>query len=246
MRFFTPELYEQYATATSKDAAKVEAKWDAAEARYERRLKQIRSAMPAGIRELADDLCLHDAMLVEALLASGELELRLTKDGVRIVLRYHLVQEAREKRLKASKLPFEPLPRWLYDEVDMLRKGTFTHDILLSDGRTMTLTFDDCAIHEIHPLGTTMRLQAVGACSASAEATVPEVVTPRPRKRANDAVTKAPKVVRITENRRNAGGPPRSGARTSTVADISAPAKLVHTRRYATKSTKKSRTKSTS
>ncbi|HUY34778.1 MAG TPA: hypothetical protein VMV69_18680 [Pirellulales bacterium] len=73
MNFFTPELYEQYATASSKDAAKVEAMWDAAEAKYERRLKQIRIAMPEGVRELADQLCLHDAMLVEAIPASGEL-----------------------------------------------------------------------------------------------------------------------------------------------------------------------------
>ena len=59
-----------------------------------------------------------------------------------------------------SKVFAKSQPRWLYDEIDMPRKGTFSHEVLLSDGRTIRIVFDGCSVHEIHPIGTAARLVA--------------------------------------------------------------------------------------
>jgi hypothetical protein len=40
---------------------------------------------------------------------------------------------------------FGPPPVWLYDEFDKLGPGTYRHEILLADGRVISLRF-----HEFH------------------------------------------------------------------------------------------------
>jgi hypothetical protein len=38
-------------------------------------------------------------------------------------------------------------PIWLYDEVDLVEPGLFTHEILLSDGRVVKLQFREFRYH---------------------------------------------------------------------------------------------------
>jgi hypothetical protein len=108
------------------------------------------------------------------------------------------------------------------------------HEILFSDGRSVKLTFDACSTHEIHPLGTTTRLQALAHARAPADHGTVGAPT---HQFASKAFTTVLKAVKISAKRRKTAGPSRvPQERTATHTPSG---KLAHTTSRAKKSSTK-------
>jgi hypothetical protein len=60
MRFFTPELYQQFNSRNEEEADRADAAWDEAIQAYRRHLDEIRTKFPPQVKKLAE-LNLHDA-----------------------------------------------------------------------------------------------------------------------------------------------------------------------------------------
>src|SRR5205085_5943268 len=63
MKYFTPELYQQFNSFGVDEAERADEAWDRAEAAYKERLASIRNHMPSPVVKLSE-LCLHDALVV--------------------------------------------------------------------------------------------------------------------------------------------------------------------------------------
>ena len=63
MKYFTPELYQQFNSFDVDEAERADEAWDRAEAAYKERLASIRKHMPSQVVRLSE-LCLHDALVV--------------------------------------------------------------------------------------------------------------------------------------------------------------------------------------
>ena len=64
MEFFTPELYLQFNSPDQETAYRADQTWENAIQDYNRHLDTFRDAMPSGVKELAEKLCLHDAEFI--------------------------------------------------------------------------------------------------------------------------------------------------------------------------------------
>jgi hypothetical protein len=142
MKYFTADLYERFNSRDVDVADRADDQWKKAEARYEARLQRIRGGLPDAVRELADELCLHDAEIM----AIGHDDARasiVARQGSSLYwLSYGLSRAMESTRSRrAAAFSREPVV-WLYDEVDMPAAGRFVHRILLSDGQQITLTFE--------------------------------------------------------------------------------------------------------
>jgi hypothetical protein len=149
VKYFTPELYLAFNSEDSAEAQRAESNWEEALGAYRRHIESIRSKLPPKTRQLAEKLCLHDAeylglITVPSPQSSETVSLvAVQQDGQRVFLIY-----------LAPKEPFVTQPvekwrfsrqgvHWLYDEVDVAPDGLFSHDILLSDGRVISLRFSN-------------------------------------------------------------------------------------------------------
>src|SRR2546423_184413 len=63
MKYFTPELYQQFNSLDKEVAERADKAWDHAEIAYRERLAHIREGMPSEVVKLSQ-LCLHDALVV--------------------------------------------------------------------------------------------------------------------------------------------------------------------------------------
>lgn len=148
MKFFTPELYERFNSDDAQVADRADAEWEEALAGYRRRLKAIGGKLPAKIKHLASELCLHDANYVGFTLASPfsnrekDAVIVVEQCGQLFLLLYRLSKEPPSFSPPRDSKAFSRLvPHWLYDEVDCLGEGVFTHEILLSTGTVLKLQF---------------------------------------------------------------------------------------------------------
>ena len=170
MKFFTPQLYQQFNSLNDEEADRANEQWEEALRAYQRHLSEIRDRLPSQIIKLSE-LDLHDA---EILAQSEEIRVRVhlsrfpitfphsgaflvrgrrgdrEKKGEAISLIYGLWDRVREQPSpegwKFSKLR----PHWLYEELDWIqdrRGGLFFHRILLSDGRVLEIPFISVVIH---------------------------------------------------------------------------------------------------
>jgi hypothetical protein len=170
MKYFTPELYQQFNSFDLDEADRADEAWDRAEAAYKERLVSIRKKMPSQVVRLSD-LCLHDALVVSRVEqtepAGGFNVLNwpypfpppLMWSAVAIVsvtvgeevtsliysLSDHITTREAPEGWRFSKLQ----EQWLYDEVDIVddHRGPFTHRILLSTGITLEIPFVSVIIH---------------------------------------------------------------------------------------------------
>jgi hypothetical protein len=170
MKYFTPELYQQFNALDVDEAERADAAWDRAEAAYRERLASIRERMPSQVVKLSE-LCLHDALVVsrveeeqpvgEFCLPGGPhplavpvlwtavaiISVTLSEEVVSLIycLSDHLAKGDAPEGWRFSKLQ----EQWLYDEVDMIndRRGMFVHRILLSSGVTLEIPFVSVIIH---------------------------------------------------------------------------------------------------
>jgi len=168
MKYFTPELYQQFNSFDVIEAERADEAWDQAEVAYRERLTSIRDHLPSQVVKLSE-LCLHDALVVsreEQAQPAGELpfidrdypfpflwsavaivSVTLGEQVVSLIycLSDHLTTKPAPEGWRFSKIQ----EQWLYDEVDVLndRRGLFVHRILLSTGVTLEIPFVSVIIH---------------------------------------------------------------------------------------------------
>jgi hypothetical protein len=171
MKYFTPELYQQFNSLDVEEAERADEAWDRAEAAYRKQLTKNRKHMPSQVRALAE-LCLHDAMVVsreEQVQPAGETPLlpelppfrlpylwtavaivsvTLGKEVISLIysLSDHTTSMEAPEGWRFSKLQ----EQWLYDEVDIPKdgRGPFVHRILFSTGITLEIPFVSVIIHK--------------------------------------------------------------------------------------------------
>ncbi|MEX1028295.1 MAG: hypothetical protein WD049_09895 [Candidatus Paceibacterota bacterium] len=103
--------------------------------------------MPDKTRELTESTCLHDAVYWGYLSAPvpkslGELAVvAVEKEDDVVLLIYVLAEEPSFSSPYAGSAFSELQVHWLYDEVDASDRGVFSHDILLSNGRGLSVKF---------------------------------------------------------------------------------------------------------
>jgi hypothetical protein len=158
MKFFTRELYLRYNGPDKTDRA--DAEWEAAVTAYHTHLGRFSATMNDRVRKFAEDLCLHDAELLalhEDVVTLPTLPpmqtpvaiLSLRAIGRTFNLSYLLWGEL---VLSTAAVAWPSSPRrvqWLYDEIDRepSQPHRFYHHVMLSDGRELSIPFDDVIVH---------------------------------------------------------------------------------------------------
>jgi hypothetical protein len=158
MKFFTPELLEQFGSSDPTIANAGNAAWEEAGDRYEAYLAQVASMLPEGIRQIQTNYYLHDAVVF----GMGRQEnrfiivLRLdTPPRDFLILTYDLLAE--------PQIQSDALPRahrcatqveWMYDELEVVPEehGSCIQCILFSNGWEVRLRFRSLEVQQIHPI----------------------------------------------------------------------------------------------
>jgi hypothetical protein len=147
MKFFTRKLYVDYNSDDPDVADKADAEWEKATDHYRKHIGKIAGRLPGKTRELAESTCLHDARYLGYLKTSvpnsaGELAVvAVEKDDDVLLLIYVLAEEPSLSTPHKAKVFSDAGVHWLYDEVDALGSGVFTHKVLLSNGRILSVKF---------------------------------------------------------------------------------------------------------
>jgi hypothetical protein len=156
MKYFTPDLYVRLQTCEGDAVEALHAEWEHAASSYERRLKRIRTELPKSLRILLDDYYLHDADVLNLAQRSGAfvivLQLSAPPRDI-VVLTYELVEPA---TIESEALPADLRShhvQWMFDEVNLVpRKKHFSHELMLSNGWDIRLTFRDVRVVVAQPL----------------------------------------------------------------------------------------------
>ena len=147
MNYFTPERYVAFNSPDAAVADRADDEWERSIVAYRRHLKRIQPQLPAKVRQLATDICFHDAEYLGMSKISipgnaGDLAVLSVRHGGQVhVLTYLLVAEPLVSRPVEAAVFKADHPHWLYDEFDIDDSGTVTHHILISDGRVVSLRF---------------------------------------------------------------------------------------------------------
>jgi hypothetical protein len=185
MKYFTPELYQQFNSLDVDEAERADEAWDRAEGAYKLRLASLREHMPSQAVALSE-LCLHDALVVsreEQAQPAGEyrffegpnpfplpflwtavaiVSVTIAEEVISLIysLSDHTTKRVAPEGWRFSKLQ----EQWLYDEVDMIddRKGPLVHRILFSTGVTLEIPFVSVIIHRfmVPPIAKTAKQSA--------------------------------------------------------------------------------------
>lgn len=170
MKYFTPELYQQFNSFEVDEAERADEAWDRAEIAYKERLASIRENMPSQVLKLSE-LCLHDALVVsrgEQVQPARECSfdspypfplpclwtavaiVSVTIGAEVVSLIYCLCDHTTTKEAPVGWRFSKLQEQWLYDEVDVTndRRGPFVHRILFSSGVTLEIHFFSVIIHK--------------------------------------------------------------------------------------------------
>ena len=163
MKYFTPQLFVELNSEDPVIADRAEAAWEATQEAYEKHLAVIRSKLPQPVQRIADELSLHDAIIVNIEHSPERAALWVRDGGTLYVLAYALKERLEVARPVRSGVFSAERVRWLYDEVDIVRRDIYCHRVLFSDGHVMTAVFGqlELSVFEIHPVGTHQRLEAL-------------------------------------------------------------------------------------
>ena len=149
MKYFPPELYQQFNSLDDDEAERADEAWDKAEIAYKERLANIRPQMPSQVAELSE-ICLHDAIVVSRVEQAKDVAIVSVAIGPEVVsLFYTLCDPAITKEAPEDWRLSKLQEQWLYDEVDLAGEsgGPFVHRILFSTGVTMEIPFASVIIH---------------------------------------------------------------------------------------------------
>jgi hypothetical protein len=170
MKYFTPERYLRLGNLDDETAFRsAHRDWENALGRYQKHLARIRNEIPGGLRRLIESIYLHDATVVDMLQGpASRFTITLQPEAQpnrRVVLKYSLLEPP---SIKSAVLPADVCSEptaWLYDEIDVVkprsngkrlrRKSplpTFRHDILLSNGSEIRLSFRNVSVTRPVPL----------------------------------------------------------------------------------------------
>ena len=170
MKYMTPELHARINLASDDEAERAYDEWEANGVVYRARTAAIEGRLPESFRRFLKGVCLHDAELrafdaeprAEGTPANVVMTLRL---GSRVVTLYYDLLAPPERRPVDLGLapeqhravwPTAGTPEWLYDEIDVLDDSAgppgFVHEILLSTGEVVRLTFFgfDWHVHDLN------------------------------------------------------------------------------------------------
>jgi hypothetical protein len=166
MKFFIPELYVRFGSPDDDVALPAHEEWERVIRRYRRHYKKIEAQLPLMLRKFHGEQCLHDAdVFAPAILPANApwngREVVIIAQQVNTlfpefvntlaILQYSIAAEpVIEVPLQADVFR-KVQPIWLYEEVDVIKPGVFSHEILISDGRVIKLLFRDFNYH-IAPL----------------------------------------------------------------------------------------------
>ena len=167
MKYFTPELYVRINTASDDEAEAAHDEWERAGQRYRRRYKKIESQLPEALRKFHDEQCLHDADWC-GLAQLPIYTFPLNSPGVTIVarqvntlvpaflntlaiLQYTVTAPPVIEKPVEAPVFSDGRPEWMYDEIDLIEPGVFSHSILVSNGLVVTIQFREFRYH-IAPL----------------------------------------------------------------------------------------------
>jgi hypothetical protein len=147
VKYFSPALYLRFQADDDAVADAADEEWETNGAEYVRRLDAIRGNLPPALLKLMDSYYLHDAK-VSRLARAGDdflIEIRpIYPPEDLILLRYALVGEASLNHEAFSGKFATSHVLWMYDEIDFdAISGTFTQDILFSNGWELGLRFHD-------------------------------------------------------------------------------------------------------
>lgn len=157
MKYFTPELYVQGNSSDPDAVDWVEEEWERALKRYRRHYKKIEGQLPESVRYFHDHHCLHDADIFAPAWLSPQTMPWNFQNVVIVVQNINTLLPEYKNTLMflqyavtAEPVIDTPLhsdafnkvqPIWLYDEIDVVEPGVFSHEIFVSDGRVIRLTF---------------------------------------------------------------------------------------------------------
>ena len=162
MKYFTPRLFADLNSSDERVADKAEREWEEGRTEYQEHVKQIAAELPKSLREFCRSTSLHDAIvesgepLIDAVwlmsLADSKRKrswasLPVRRNGIRFWLHYADPVEPPEIIHPVESPVFrQDMVLWLYDEVDVVKKGVFSHSILLSNGDVLIFRFKDFAL----------------------------------------------------------------------------------------------------
>ncbi len=157
MKYFTPELFSRLQNFDPGAMDAADADWEAAEARYEDRLRELGPAV-APVLKRFEDVLLHDATVESISRRDDQFVIVLHKDVPPrdvVTLTYTL---AGEPFIDRNALPPElrsQVMQFQYDEFDVERRGDltyWTHSILFSNGWELRLPCRDVQVTLAQPI----------------------------------------------------------------------------------------------
>ena len=159
MKYFTPELYIQGNSDDDNVVDFVEREWERRNNRYRRRYKKIQSQLPEALRKFHDEQCLHDAdwagfaqlspftlpsnLQDVTIIARQENTLIPEFINTLAILQYAVTALPTIEQPVKSNVFSDVQPIWLYDEIDVVSSGVFSHSILVSNGLVVTIHFHE-------------------------------------------------------------------------------------------------------
>jgi hypothetical protein len=163
MKYFTPELYVQAQSRDDDVLDRTEAEWERRIKRYQRHYKKIETQLPESLRKFHDEQCLHDADWCGiarlstytlpwnsqdvTIIAAQENTLIPEFKHTLAILQYEVTAPPVLEKPVRSAVFREVQPIWLYDEIDVVSPGVFSHSILVSNGLVVTIHFRDFHYH---------------------------------------------------------------------------------------------------
>ena len=150
MKYFTAALFQELNTEDWEAVERASEEWDRRNVAYNERLQITCPSLPESLQDFLS-IDLHDAELVRCLepirtsIGRPEnyvyLHVAQRKRRGLIELGYRLVSPLEQTRHDLPVFRGEK-SYWLYDEVDLLDTGAYSHRVLFSDGWELGLTFD--------------------------------------------------------------------------------------------------------
>lgn len=177
MKYFTPQLYQQFNSFDVDEAERADEAWDKGEMAYKERLCSLKPQMPSQVVTFAQ-LCLHDGEVLSRTeqaepigginafagpfpypmplwTAVATMFVKLGDELVAIL--YSLADHVRTTPAPENWRFSKEQEQWLYDEVDVDTNagGPFIHRILFSTGITIEIRFVNVIIQKVKlPLAT--------------------------------------------------------------------------------------------
>jgi hypothetical protein len=180
MKYFLPQLYAQLQSSDPDLADAAERALEDASDAYNRRWEEIKSQLPPQVVRFSEEQNLHDADVFAparvgapipgwgrgdvVIVAQQVSTLYAETVNTLAFMRYVPAGEPAVEIPLHSPAFSRTQPDWQYDEFDVVEPGVFSHRILLSDGRVITILFREFDYY-LAPLLAPGVLKTLGAAS---------------------------------------------------------------------------------